>query len=141
MLTPHKVQAQEADAVSDMDFEEDAMEDEDEEDDDDQSVAEDFESASDDSGEEDGEDGESEVLVQTRHKRPAKKSPAAKELPYTFPCPETHDEFLEIVEDIKDEDVPTVVKRIRALHHPSLAEDNKFKLQASDVWPLISGCL
>lgn len=55
----------------------------------------------------------------------------AKELPFTFPCPATHDEFLEIVEDVADEDVPTVVQRIRALYHPSLGVDNKSRLQVS----------
>ncbi|KAI0375922.1 Nop14-like protein [Pilatotrama ljubarskyi] len=93
------------------------------------SLAPEFESAEEDSGEEDGEEGESEALVQSSRKRRSKARPATKELPYTFPCPETHDEFLEIVEDVDEKDVPTVVKRIRALHHPSLAEDNKFKLQ------------
>ena len=81
-----------------------------------------------------GEEGDEEELVKVKKSRKSKKTSASsgkKELPYTFPCPETHDEFLEIVEDIDDADVPTVVKRIRTLHHPSLAEDNKFKLQVS----------
>ncbi|KAI0677280.1 Nop14-like protein [Trametes maxima] len=94
-----------------------------------ESVADEFESAAEDSGEEDGEEGESEALVQSSRKHRSKAKGVAKELPYTFPCPETHDEFLEIVEDMIDQDIPTVVKRIRALHHPSLADDNKFKLQ------------
>lgn len=82
-------------------------------------------------GEEAGEEGESEALVKPSKSRPKKTKTAQgkKELPYTFPCPETHDEFLEIIEDIDDADVPTVVKRIRTLHHPSLAQDNKYKLQ------------
>ena len=107
-----------------------ASEDEDE---DIESAAEEFESASDDSGEEEGEQGDAEVLVHTLRKRRAKPSSKTKELPYTFPCPETHDEFLDIVEDVDDEDVPVVLKRIRTLHHPSLAEDNKFKLQVSKI--------
>jgi nucleolar protein 14 len=53
----------------------------------------------------------------------------ANELPFTFPCPASHEEFLDILDGIEDKDVPTVVQRIRTLHHPSLAEDNKFKLQ------------
>lgn len=78
-----------------------------------------------------GEEGDEEELVKVKKSRNAKKTSSSrkKELPYTFPCPGTHDEFLEIVEDIDDADVPTVVKRIRTLHHPSLAGDNKFKLQ------------
>ncbi|CDO73803.1 hypothetical protein BN946_scf185015.g132 [Trametes cinnabarina] len=103
----------------------------DKDEDEDGSVAPEFESAEEDSGEEDGEEGESEALVQSSRKRrmKSKAKSAATELPYTFPCPDTHDEFLEIIEDINEEDVPIVVKRIRALHHPSLAADNKFKLQ------------
>lgn len=73
----------------------------------------------------------------TKSKRKSKA--VGKELPYTFPCPETHDEFLSIVEDIPEEDVPTVIQRIRALYHPSLAEDNKFKLQVSPVPDIFYG--
>ncbi|PCH40939.1 Nop14-like protein [Wolfiporia cocos MD-104 SS10] len=76
------------------------------------------------------EEGESEALVETSKRRPGKSQSApSKELPFTFPCPSSHDEFLDIVEDVDDKDVPVVIERIRKLHHPSLAEDNKFKLQ------------
>ena len=74
------------------------------------------------------EDGDDAELVPKRKGKTAKLS-ADEELPYTFPCPESHQEFLDILEDVKDEDVPTVVRRIRTLHHPSLAESNKSKLQ------------
>jgi len=53
------------------------------------------------------------------------------ELPYTFPCPSSHEEFLDILEGVVDQDVPTVVERIRALHHPSLGAENASKLQVS----------
>jgi nucleolar protein 14 len=53
----------------------------------------------------------------------------SKELPFTFPCPSDHAEFLKIVENVPEDSVSTVVKRIRTLHHPSLAPENKFKLQ------------
>lgn len=86
--------------------------------------------ATDDSGDEEAEEGESEALVTKVKGKPSKsKLEVNQELPYTFPCPGTHEEFLEIVENVQDQDVPTVVQRIRTLHHPSLAEDNKFKLQ------------
>ncbi|KAL1960790.1 hypothetical protein VTO42DRAFT_6620 [Malbranchea cinnamomea] len=49
-------------------------------------------------------------------------------LAYTYPCPETHEQFLEIVRGIKFDHLPTVVQRIRALHHPRLHPDNKAKL-------------
>ena len=81
---------------------------------------------------EEGEEGENEDLVAAKGPSKKKRKAAAKkELPFTFPCPEDHDEFLEIIEDIDEEDVPTVVRRIRTLHHPSLADDNKYRLQVS----------
>lgn len=74
------------------------------------------------------EEGDGVELVPKRSAGAVKSHPG-KELPYTFPCPTSHEEFLGILGDVKDEDMPTVVHRIRALHHPSLAEDNKLKLQ------------
>ncbi|KAG7447628.1 Nop14-like protein [Guyanagaster necrorhizus] len=100
------------------------------------------------SGEEDGEDSQEDEESGDDEGRPlgdisdhedlttnttAKKVVSAsksKELPYTFICPSTHAEFLDIVDGIDDKDVPTVVHRIRALHHTSLAPENKLKLQA-----------
>jgi len=54
---------------------------------------------------------------------------ASNELPYTFPCPASHEEFLDAIEGIVEQDIPVVVERIRALHHPSLSPDNPSKLQ------------
>ncbi|EGO02218.1 hypothetical protein SERLA73DRAFT_104611 [Serpula lacrymans var. lacrymans S7.3] len=76
-----------------------------------------------------GEEGELTELTTRRKSRTSEPSTFSKELPYTFACPGTHEEFLEIVEDVEDEDVPTVIQRIRTLYHTSLAADNKFKLQ------------
>ncbi|KAF8638535.1 hypothetical protein AX17_002078 [Amanita inopinata Kibby_2008] len=81
----------------------------------------------------DGEKGEQEELVTTsknKRRKANEKQPSKNELPYTFPCPETHDDFLEIVQDVEDKDVPIVVQRIRSLYHISLAPENKLKLQA-----------
>lgn len=49
-------------------------------------------------------------------------------LAYTYPCPSSHEEFLQVVKDVSYEDLPTIVQRIRALHHPRLHSDNKAKL-------------
>lgn len=49
-------------------------------------------------------------------------------LAYTYPCPESHQNFLEIIKDVAIQDLPLVVQRIRALHHPRLHPDNKAKL-------------
>lgn len=86
-------------------------------------------------GEDDDEDddGVGESSLAGPSKATSKRRTAAPaSLPFTFPCPATHDEFLAILEtnSVALEQVPVVIKRIRALHHASLAEDNKFKLQA-----------
>ena len=49
-------------------------------------------------------------------------------LAFTYPCPKTHEEFLDITKNISIGDLPTVVQRIRALYQPQLATDNKTKL-------------
>lgn len=49
-------------------------------------------------------------------------------LPYTFSCPQSHSEFLEVVKDISLPKLPTVIQRIRALYHPRLLSENKEKL-------------
>jgi nucleolar protein 14 len=53
------------------------------------------------------------------------------ELPFTFPCPSTHQELMDILDGVAEEDVSKVIERIRAMHHPSLHPDNKTKLQVS----------
>lgn len=49
-------------------------------------------------------------------------------LPYTFPCPQTLEEFNETIRAIPIEHLPTMVQRIRALYHPKLDSENKPKL-------------
>ncbi|KAL5612379.1 hypothetical protein BROUX41_000092 [Berkeleyomyces rouxiae] len=49
-------------------------------------------------------------------------------LPYTFPCPQSLEDFLTIVTAHPFEKAPTIVQRIRALYHPSLDSSNKDKL-------------
>ncbi|KAG9046707.1 nucleolar complex protein 14 [Tulasnella sp. UAMH 9824] len=83
--------------------------------------------------------GDEDALVQSNKIRvtsgssKGRKKPPKKELPYTFACPENHDDFLDIVAGIDDEDIPTVVQRIRTLYHPSLAEGNKAKLEVLTI--------
>ncbi|KAJ3917415.1 nucleolar protein 14 [Lentinula edodes] len=78
----------------------------------------------------DHEDQDDEELVRTSQKRSLSSLKGkGKELPFTFPCPSSHEELLEIVDTVNDDDVPTVIQRIRTLYHTSLAADNKFKLQ------------
>ncbi|KAF7192546.1 putative nucleolar complex protein 14 [Pseudocercospora fuligena] len=44
---------------------------------------------------------------------------------YTYPCPRSHAELLDVVKGIPAEQLTTVVQRIRALYHPSLSASNK----------------
>jgi nucleolar protein 14 len=106
-------------------------EEEDEEDEDDESEA----SSMADLDEEEGLEGEDDEMTGEIVKGKKRSSSSAKgkskEIPFTFPCPSTIEEFEDILEDLDDEVYPTVVQRIRALHHPSLAQGNKEKLQVS----------
>lgn len=49
-------------------------------------------------------------------------------LAFTYPCPADHESFLEVIKNVPSQDVPTVIQRIRALHHPRLQPGNKEKL-------------
>ncbi|GAA5903487.1 hypothetical protein JCM6882_006560 [Rhodosporidiobolus microsporus] len=82
-----------------------------------------------DSDDADSLSADPEALVAGPSSAPALN--ASGELPYTFPCPSTHAEFAKLLgsSGVKEEDTITVVKRIRTLYHPGLAEGNKEKLQ------------
>ncbi|KAH8844805.1 hypothetical protein MCOR27_008808 [Pyricularia oryzae] len=49
-------------------------------------------------------------------------------VPFTFPCPQTHAELLEITKGVPVAKLTTVIQRIRALHHSKLAMGNKERL-------------
>lgn len=46
-------------------------------------------------------------------------------LSYTYPCPRSHAELLNIVKDLPADKLTTVIQRVRALYHPSLSASNK----------------
>ncbi|KAJ4382923.1 nucleolar complex protein 14 [Didymella sp. IMI 355093] len=54
-------------------------------------------------------------------------APSSK-LAYTYPCPRSHEELLEVFDKVELKDTSTVIQRIRALYHAGLKEDNKHKL-------------
>jgi len=58
----------------------------------------------------------------------SKSNGSSSDLAYTYQCPQSHDELLEIAAGIEIHDLPTVIQRIRALYHPKLHNDNKAKL-------------
>ncbi|KAM0751542.1 Nop14-like protein [Meredithblackwellia eburnea MCA 4105] len=128
--------------------EEDDDEDDDEEENEDEDEGSDNDDDFDDDGEEFGgigsdleEDGEAEpedpdnqvalvATVSTSDVRSTSED-GKSELPFTFPCPATHAEFVNLLSKsgISRADTATVVKRIRVLYHPGLGEANKGKLQ------------
>ncbi|KAH0607638.1 uncharacterized protein H6S33_002672 [Morchella sextelata] len=55
-------------------------------------------------------------------------APSSSEPAYTYPCPQTPAELLAITAAIPPSDHPTIIQRIRILHHPKLHADNKAKL-------------
>ncbi|KAF4505229.1 hypothetical protein G6O67_007200 [Ophiocordyceps sinensis] len=54
-------------------------------------------------------------------------------LPFTFPCPQTCQEFMSVTEPYPSSSLPTIVQRIRALYHPKLDSRNKEKLASFAV--------
>ncbi|KAL8730310.1 MAG: hypothetical protein Q9181_004714 [Wetmoreana brouardii] len=51
-------------------------------------------------------------------------------LAYIYKCPQNHEDFLQITQNVPIDDQPTIVQRIRALYHPKLEAGNRAKLEA-----------
>lgn len=107
-------------------------------DEDESESADELEDGEDESEDESGDDvvestGEEETIAGPSTTKREKAKSASKDLPYTFTCPSSHEELLDILENVDDDNVPTVIQRIRTLYHPSLATDNTAKLQVSDL--------
>ena len=89
-----------------------------------------------DSAEEtDAEDDGDDDFINGLGLPPSSKTSIGKEqmtsssnLAYTYSCPETHEEFLHMLQGKESSDLPVIVQRIRALYHKGLAEDNLEKL-------------
>ncbi|KAF6841227.1 nop14-like family protein [Colletotrichum plurivorum] len=56
------------------------------------------------------------------------KAGADDELPFTFPCPQSYEELVALVQKYPSDKLPTIVQRIRALYHPKLDSRHKEKL-------------
>ncbi|OLN88587.1 putative nucleolar complex protein 14 [Colletotrichum chlorophyti] len=52
----------------------------------------------------------------------------SSDLPFTFPCPQSHEELVALAQKYPGEKLPTIVQRIRALYHPKLNSTHKEKL-------------
>lgn len=84
-----------------------------------------------------GNSDEEEAEDLVRRSKPKATSRTA-EIPYTFDCPESIDQFEDIMTSLEDSALPTVVHRIRAIHHPSLAQGNKERLQVRLVFVFVA---
>lgn len=140
MALPQRDESEEEDDEDDEDDEDE--EDDSEEDDDEDDVSE-MEDLNDDEAPElvpvDSDDDEAVVKrSKTSGKGKGKAKATTKEIPFTFPCPTSIEELEDIMDELDDSALPTVVQRIRAVHHPSLAQGNKEKLQVSriELYPL-----
>lgn len=136
-LTRETIEASKVDASDDEgsgeseDDEEQGDSDDDEEDDTDASEEDELSAMEDLDSDDEGLDADyvAEGPERTTRKGKTKAESTVKEIPYTFPCPTTVEDFEELLDGLDDSALPTVVQRIRALHHPSLAQGNKEKLQ------------
>ena len=83
-----------------------------------------------DEAEDDGDDDFINGLVLPQQPKVTDKSKQkpSPNLAFTYPCPQSHEEFLDLLKERDVSDLPTIVQRIRALYHKGLAEENQAKL-------------
>src|SRR5277367_3265604 len=75
-------------------------------------------------------DQEDEIVPPTKRLRNAEPS-TTKELAYTFPCPTTFQQMLDILKDVPVTSIPTVIERIEILHSIKLRAENRDKLEVN----------
>jgi nucleolar protein 14 len=85
------------------------------------------------------DDGHAQDLVPTTSGSTSKSRHPAAELPYSFPCPESHDDLLHLLGGLPDSEVITLIDRVKVLYHPKLGEANKGKLQVRLFRPQAAG--
>jgi len=75
------------------------------------------------------EESEADIMPPTKRLRLAELPSSTKELAYTFPCPSTFEEMLEILKEVPVTSIPTVIERIEILHSTKLRAENREKLE------------
>ena len=75
-------------------------------------------------------EGDDPIVPATKRLRIGETVPKYKELAYTFPCPSTFEEMLDILKDVPTASIPTVIERIEILHSTKLLAENREKLEA-----------
>ena len=79
---------------------------------------------------EEAESEEEEAIIPaTKRLKIAETSSASQEIAFTYPCPSTFADMLEIVKDVPVDSIPTVIERIEILHSTKLKAENRGKLE------------
>ncbi|OMP87385.1 putative nucleolar complex protein 14 [Diplodia seriata] len=74
-----------------------------------------------------GKSDEEKAQEKAQNAKKALETQASK-LSYTYPCPQSHEELVDVLKGVSVVDTPVVVQRIRALYHPQLSAENKEKM-------------
>lgn len=123
---------EESDEESDEESEEGEDDDEDDEEEEGETDNEDIEGSDDDGvpafGNDDDDMNEIGTSAAAKKTKTVVSKSEKREIPFTFECPTSHDEFLKLLEGLEVEDVVIVTQRIRVLHHIKLNPENKAKL-------------
>lgn len=79
-----------------------------------------------------GSEPEDTIVPATKRLRLAEPS-TTTEIAYTFPCPATLEEMLDILKDIPAQSIPTVIERIEILYSVRLLSVNREKLEVCPI--------
>jgi nucleolar protein 14 len=115
--------------AEDDEMKDDESEDEDEEMEDDFDLTQYFTDEEDNDVQESQDSEEGTIVPATKRLRIGDSTSTSKELAYTFPCPSTFDEMLDIINDVPMSSVPTVIERIEILYSTKLLAENRQKLE------------
>jgi nucleolar protein 14 len=74
-------------------------------------------------------ESEEETIIPATKRLRLSATSTSQEIAYTFPCPSTFEEMLDIIKDIPTSSIPTVIERIEILHSTKLLPTNREKLE------------
>ena len=81
-------------------------------------------------GAEDNNSDEDETIIPaTKRLRIGDSTSTGNTLAFTFPCPSSFEELLDILKDVPTESIPIVIERIEILHSTKLLAENREKLE------------
>lgn len=74
-------------------------------------------------------DEEETIIPATKRLRIGESTSTGNKLAFTFPCPSSFEELLDILKDVPTESIPIVIERIEILHSTKLLAENRKKLE------------